>query len=218
MAYKYESVVNVIGHINPDTDSVCSAIAYANLKSQSTGEKYIPKRAGQINAETQFVLKYFGVSAPDYMGDVRTQVIDIDVQRVTGVSQEISLKRAWELMKTDTLQTLPIVDASQKLLGLITIEDIAGVCGLNRTYFGKIFKEALGKTPQEFLLNYRMLKAAELLKLTSLSIGDVGLAVGYANQMHFSRAFKNNYGISPREWRYQNHINNTVDSDEEHTQ
>lgn len=100
----------------------------------------------------------------------------------------------------------------------ITIEDIAGVCGLNRTYFGKIFKEALGKTPQEFLLNYRMLKAAELLKLTSLSIGNVGLAVGYANQMHFSRAFKNNYGISPREWRYQNHINNTVDSDEEHTQ
>lgn len=100
----------------------------------------------------------------------------------------------------------------------ITIEDIAGVCGLNRTYFGKIFKEVLGKTPQEFLLNYRMLKAAELLKLTSLSIGDVGLAVGYANQMHFSRAFKNNYGISPREWRYQNHINNTVDSDEEHTQ
>lgn len=100
----------------------------------------------------------------------------------------------------------------------ITIEDIAGVCGLNRTYFGKIFKEALGKTPQEFLLNYRMLKAAELLKLTSLSIGDVGLAVGYANQMHFSRAFKNNYDISPREWRYQNHVNNTVDSDEEHTQ
>lgn len=100
----------------------------------------------------------------------------------------------------------------------ITIEDIAGVCGLNRTYFGKIFKEALGKTPQEFLLNYRMLKAAEMLKLTSLSIGDIGLAVGYANQMHFSRAFKNNYGISPREWRYQNHINNTVDSDEEHTQ
>lgn len=100
----------------------------------------------------------------------------------------------------------------------ITIEDIAGVCGLNRTYFGKIFKEALGKTPQEFLLNYRMLKAAELLKLTSLSIGDVGLAVGYANQMHFSRAFKNNYGISPREWRYQNHVNNAVGGDEKHTQ
>lgn len=88
----------------------------------------------------------------------------------------------------------------------ITIEDIASVCGLNRTYFGKIFKEALGKTPQEFLVNYRMLKAAELLKLTHLSIGDIGTTVGYANQMHFSRAFKNCYGVSPREWRNQNRL------------
>ena len=88
----------------------------------------------------------------------------------------------------------------------ITIEDIASVCGLNRTYFGKIFKEALGKTPQEFLGNYRMLKAAELLKLTHLSIGDIGITVGYANQMHFSRAFKNCYGVSPREWRNQNRL------------
>ena len=88
----------------------------------------------------------------------------------------------------------------------ITIEDIASVCGLNRTYFGKIFKEALGKTPQEFRVNYRMLKAAELLKLTHLSIGDIGITVGYANQMHFSRAFKNCYGVSPREWRNQNRL------------
>ena len=88
----------------------------------------------------------------------------------------------------------------------ITIEDIASVCGLNRTYFGKIFKEALGKTPQEFLVNYRMLKAAELLKLTHLSIGDIGITVGYANQMHFPRAFKNCYGVSPREWRNQNRL------------
>ncbi len=88
----------------------------------------------------------------------------------------------------------------------ITIEDIASVCGLNRTYFGKIFKEALGKTPQEFLVNYRMLKAAELLKLTHLSIGDISITVGYANQMHFSRAFKNCYGVSPREWRNQNRL------------
>lgn len=120
-----EGVINVIGHINPDTDSVCSAIAYAYLKRKVTGKAYIPKRAGQINAETDFVLKYFGVPAPDYMGDVRTQVIDIDVERVTGVDQEISLKKAWTLMKNDTLQTLPVVDSSQHLLGLITIEDIA---------------------------------------------------------------------------------------------
>ena len=83
----------------------------------------------------------------------------------------------------------------------ITIEDMAKLCGLNRSYFGKIFKEAIGKTPQEFLLTYRMIKATELLKLTKLSIGDISNAVGYANQLHFSRAFKNIYGVSPREWR-----------------
>lgn len=88
----------------------------------------------------------------------------------------------------------------------ISVEDIAKVCGLNRTYFGKIFKEAVGKTPQEFLLNYRMVKATEILKLTRLSIRDIGQAVGYENQLHFSRAFKNIYGISPREWRNRNRI------------
>lgn len=88
----------------------------------------------------------------------------------------------------------------------ISVEDIADNCGLNRSYFGKIFKEAVGKTPQEFLLNYRMTKAAELLKLTKLSIGDIGNAVGYDNQLHFSWAFKNIYGVSPREWRNQNRM------------
>lgn len=88
----------------------------------------------------------------------------------------------------------------------ISVEDIAAACGLNRSYFGKIFREAVGKSPQEFLLSYRMVKAAELLKLTSLSVGDIGAAVGYTNQLHFSRAFKNIYEISPREWRNRNRI------------
>ena len=83
----------------------------------------------------------------------------------------------------------------------ISVEDIAATCGLNRSYFGKIFHEHMGKSPQEFLISYRMTKAAELLKLTELSVGDVGNAVGYPNQLHFSRAFKNVYGISPRQWR-----------------
>ena len=86
----------------------------------------------------------------------------------------------------------------------ISVEDIAAFCGLNRSYFGKIFHETMGKTPQEFLISYRMTKAAELLKLTDLSIGDIGNAVGYPNQLHFSRAYKNVYGISPRQWRYEN--------------
>ena len=88
----------------------------------------------------------------------------------------------------------------------ISVEDIAAVCGLNRSYFSKIFKETIGKSTQEFLMNYRMIKAAELLKLTKLSIGDIGKAVGYENQLHFSRAFKNIYGIAPREWRNKNKI------------
>lgn len=86
----------------------------------------------------------------------------------------------------------------------ITVEDIAKICGLNRSYFGKIFKDSTGKTPQQFLLTYRMIKATELLKLTRLSIGDISNAVGYPNQLHFSRAFKNVYGMSPREWRNEN--------------
>lgn len=85
----------------------------------------------------------------------------------------------------------------------ISVEDIAAFCGLNRSYFGKIFHDMVGKSPQEFLISYRMAKAGELLKLTSLSIADIGNAVGYPNQLHFSRAFKNVYDVSPRTWRYE---------------
>lgn len=88
----------------------------------------------------------------------------------------------------------------------ISVEDIADNSGLNRSYFGKIFKESIGRTPQEFLLNYRMMKATELLKLTGKSIGDISNAVGYDNPLHFSRAFKKIYGVSPREWRNQNQL------------
>ena len=86
----------------------------------------------------------------------------------------------------------------------ISVEEIADNCGLNRSYFSKIFKEAVGRTPQAFLLHYRMTKAAELLKLTQLSISDISKAVGYDNPLHFSRAYKNVYGVSPRDWRNEN--------------
>lgn len=88
----------------------------------------------------------------------------------------------------------------------ISVEDIAESAGLNRSYFGKIFRESVGKSPQEFLISYRMIKAAELLKLTSYSISQIGTAVGYPNQLHFSRAFKNVYGVSPRKWRNANSV------------
>ena len=85
----------------------------------------------------------------------------------------------------------------------ISIEDVAAVCGINRSYLGRIFRTSTGRSPQEFLIQYRMTKAAELLKLTTLSIGDIGSVVGYENALHFSRAFKNVYGVSPRAWREQ---------------
>lgn len=86
----------------------------------------------------------------------------------------------------------------------ISVESIAESSGLNRSYFGKIFKESVGKSPQEFLINYRMIKAAELLRRTRYSINEIGCAVGYPNQLHFSRAFKSVYGVSPRNWRNAN--------------
>lgn len=90
----------------------------------------------------------------------------------------------------------------------ISVVDIANRLGINRSYFGKIFKQTLKQTPQEFLINYRMIKATELLRLTKMSIGDISKAVGYENQLHFSRAFKKIYNISPREWRNINAFNN----------
>ena len=125
MGREAEQTTFVIGHTNPDTDSICSAIAYADLKRRITGKSYTPKRAGQLNSETEFVLHYFGVHTPSYLGDVRTQVMDIDIKKMESVNQEISLKKAWEAMgRNNNAVTLPIVE-DNKLQGLITIGDIA---------------------------------------------------------------------------------------------
>ena len=83
----------------------------------------------------------------------------------------------------------------------ISIEQIAAVCGLNRSYFGKVFRDAVGESPQAYLLYYRMARAAQLLKETRLPIGEIAAQVNYPNQLHFSRAFKNVHGVSPREYR-----------------
>lgn len=118
-----------------------------------------------------------------------------------------------QISKSNNLRDFYIKEAlsfiEQNFQNDITVEEIAACCGLNRSYFGKIFHEVLGKSPQEFLISYRMTKATELLKLTSLSIAEVGSAVGYANQLHFSRAFKKIYGISPRQWRNENPFKRT---------
>ena len=88
----------------------------------------------------------------------------------------------------------------------VSVEEIADACGLNRSYFGKLFKETMGQSPQQYLIQYRMTKASELLKATRISIAEVGRSVGYENQLHFSRAFKNVFGISPSQYRAKHFI------------
>ena len=113
----------VIGHKNPDTDSICSAIAYAALKNKISDQIYEPRRAGSLNEETQFLLNYFGVQAPALIEDVGTQVKDIEIRETEGVARNISLKKAWALMKDANVVTLPITK-NKRLEGLITIGDI----------------------------------------------------------------------------------------------
>lgn len=114
----------VIGHRNPDTDSICSAICYANLKQAVTGEEYMPTRAGHVNGETQFVLDYFGAEEPQLVEDVRTQVRDIEIRKTKGVADNISLKRAWNIMQENNVVTIPSVREDGTLEGLITVGDI----------------------------------------------------------------------------------------------
>jgi len=116
--------VLVLGHRNPDTDSICSAICYANLKHQLTSETYEPRRAGNVNPETQFVLDYFQVDAPRLIENVRTQVKDIEIRKTEGVDRSISLKNAWNLMRKDKIVTLPCISKDGRLEGLISIGDI----------------------------------------------------------------------------------------------
>lgn len=115
----------VIGHKNPDTDSICSAISYANLKKLATGGDYIPGRAGQINGETRFVLDYFGVEEPEFIQDVKTQVKDIEIRHMAGADKNISMKKAWNLMQEAGVVTLPVITKDGALEGLITVGDIA---------------------------------------------------------------------------------------------
>ncbi len=117
--------VYIVGHKNPDTDSICSAIAYAYLKNKcdSTCE-YVPARAGQVNQETQYVLNAFHADPPVYLHDVMTDARDIDMNDVEGVTEDVSLKKAWHLMRDRGDVTVPVIDR-EKLTGIITIGDIA---------------------------------------------------------------------------------------------
>ncbi len=116
--------VFIIGHKNPDTDSICSAIGYAYLKNQISEKEYLPRRAGEVSAETQFVLDYFGVEEPELLADVGAQVSDLSITHVTPLHKDMSMKNAWNTMRDEGKATLPVVEKN-KLKGIIAVKDIA---------------------------------------------------------------------------------------------
>ncbi len=123
---KKQDKIFVIGHKNPDTDSICSAIAYCDIKNRTfQNRRYVPKRAGQINEETEFVLNRFGIQPPGYLSNIGTQVKDMDIRMSPEADKSMSLKNAWDLMQENSIVSLPIRDKDGSLEGLITIGDIA---------------------------------------------------------------------------------------------
>lgn len=116
--------IYVVGHKNPDTDSICSAIAYADLKTKITGVQHEPRRAGQLNEETQYVLEHFGVKVPGLLSDLREQIKDVELKEVEGLKSSVSIRTAWEKMQESNIHTLPVT-RDGRLEGVITIGDIA---------------------------------------------------------------------------------------------
>ena len=122
---KKDKKIKVIGHKNPDTDSICSVLAYANLKNKLDEGKYEACRAGEISAETQYVLDRFGVEAPKACFDVSSKVEDLDVADVPGIAPEASMREAWNAMRDSGFTTQPLTDTEGKLAGVVTLNDLA---------------------------------------------------------------------------------------------
>ena len=150
---KIKRPVFVIGHKNPDTDSICAAITYAKLKSKITGDEYIAGRAGHINEETQFVLSHFGVQVPVYIKDVRTQVRDMEIRMLDGIGADHSLKKAWAEMRDAEVVTLCVTE-NDEVSGIITTNDIVetymdvidpGILSLAKTSYENIVETLDGE-------------------------------------------------------------------------
>ncbi len=117
--------VIVIGHKNPDSDSICSAICYANLKRKLTGRDYIACRAGEINNETKYILETFGAEAPQLVKSLEPTLADVQHRKIDGISSHLSLRRAWEYMRDNDIRTVPVVTDQGQLKGILTLGDIA---------------------------------------------------------------------------------------------
>ena len=140
---KKKEKVYVIGHKNPDTDSICSAIAYADLRQKVTGQVHEAKRAGHVNDETAYVLDRFGVEAPKLLTDVRLQVRDLDIHEMPGLKPNASIRDTWERMRQEQAKTLPIVK-DDELVGVVSTGDIA------KSYMDVYDSEILSKARTQY--------------------------------------------------------------------
>lgn len=120
-----KNIIYITGHRNPDTDSICSAIAYAEFKNKTGKIPAVPIRLGEINRETQFVLNYFNAEMPELITTVKTQVSDLDIDIVAPISPDISLKMAWAIMKKNDIKTLPVIDENDNLAGVASVSNLA---------------------------------------------------------------------------------------------
>lgn len=177
--------IHIVGHRNPDTDSICSAISYAYLKNIEHPGRYIANRAGSLNNETQFVLDYFQIPVPDYLEDVNVQMRDIDFRETKGVADTISIRTAWQLMREQDVVTLPIIQGETKLEGLITINDIARsymevfdnhILGLARTPISNVLEVLNGTllygNPHALIVSGKILIGAANLDIMEACIED----------------------------------------------
>lgn len=119
-----KDILYITGHINPDTDSICSAIAYAEFKNKTGNIHAIPIRLGEVNEECKFALEYWGVNKPPLIKSVKMQVSDLNLDKVAPIYQEISLKTAWSIMKKNNMKTLPVIDSDNNFLGIISLSDL----------------------------------------------------------------------------------------------
>ena len=140
---KRKEKIYVIGHKNPDTDSICSAIAYADLRQKVTGQVHEAKRAGHVNDETAYVLDRFGVEAPKLLTDVRLQVRDLDIHEMQGLKPNASIRDTWERMRQEQAKTLPIVK-DDELVGVVSTGDIA------KSYMDVYDSEILSKARTQY--------------------------------------------------------------------
>ena len=119
------NVIYVTGHKNPDSDSICAAYGYAEFKNK-TGSSIpaIPVRLGNVNRETQFILDSFGVNAPELLKTVRLKVEDLEIDNIKPISPQISLQKAWNIMKENNVKSLPVADDYGHLQGILSISNL----------------------------------------------------------------------------------------------